>query len=353
MPAVAPGAVVAVTGANGFIGSHVCKKLLEDGYSVRAVVRDPSDAAKVDHLLQLPGADAQLQCIRGDLLKPGGYDDAFTGCAAVVHTAAVVEVLDNRDAENKIVKPAVDGTKNTIASARKAGIQRLVMTSSVAAVQSPWGLPDSHTYAESDWNGWSTVESDPYGYAKAQQERVLWDALGGLGEATATMDAVAVHPSVTLGPALTKAHTKSSTVLVREVLFGNRMNNYNTSFVDVRDVAAAVSAALALPAAGGSRFIVTGDEGPMSTLDLGPIAQRALPQYVCSSRASYSPWMIWLLARVGFVSAFQESQFSRKFQFSNAHVKATLGVHPRPLEETVRDAALAMIEGGWVKPRTK
>ena len=47
MPAVAPGAVVAVTGANGFIGSHVCKKLLEDGYSVRAVVRDPSDAAKV------------------------------------------------------------------------------------------------------------------------------------------------------------------------------------------------------------------------------------------------------------------------------------------------------------------
>ena len=60
MPAVAPGAVVAVTGANGFIGSHVCKKLLEDGYSVRAVVRDPSDAAKVDHLLQLPGADGEL-----------------------------------------------------------------------------------------------------------------------------------------------------------------------------------------------------------------------------------------------------------------------------------------------------
>ena len=207
MPAVAPGAVVAVTGANGFIGSHVCKKLLEDGYSVRAVVRDPSDAAKVDHLLQLPGADARLQCVRGDLLKPG---DTMTPSRVVLrwHTAAVVEVLDNRDAENKIVKPAVDGTKNTIASARKAGIQRLVMTSSVAAVQSPWGLPDSHTYAESDWNGWSTVESDPR-LRKGSAGASPLGCVGRVGGSNSDDGCGRCSPSVTLGPALTKAHTKS------------------------------------------------------------------------------------------------------------------------------------------------
>ena len=75
----------------------------------------------------------------GQLLEAGGYDDAFAGCAAVVHTAAVVEILDNSDAENKIVRPAVEGTKNVLASCRKAGVQRLVMTSSVAAVQAPLG----------------------------------------------------------------------------------------------------------------------------------------------------------------------------------------------------------------------
>lgn len=358
MPPIDIGSVVAVTGANGFIGSHVCKKLLEDGFQVRAVVRDPTDASKVDHLLALPRADSNLQCVKGDLLQPGGYDEAFAGVVAVVHTAAVVEVLDNKDAENRIVRPAVEGTKNTIAAARKAGVQRLVMTSSVAAVQSPLGLPDEHTYTEEDWNGWSTVGSDPYGYAKTQQERLLWDALssplwGSSAEAPATtsLDAVAIHPSVTLGPALTKAHTKSSTVLVREVLYGNKMNNYNTSFVDVRDVAAAVSAALRSAAAGGQRFIVTGDEGPMSTLDLGPVAQRVLPQYVCAGRPAHSLWLLWLLARIGFVTAFQESQFSRKFFFSNARVKSVLGVQPRSLDETVKDAALAMIENGWVKPR--
>ena len=156
---------------------------------------------------------------------------------------------------------------------------------------------------------------------------------------------------MTLGPSLAKAHTKSSTVLVREVLYGNRMNVYNTSFVDVRDVAAAVSAALSTPAAGGQRFVVTGDEGPMSTLDLGPIAQRALPQFVCGGRGGHGLWLIWLLARIRLVTAFQESQCTRLFTFSNARVKDVLGVQIRSLDETVRDAAIAMVDGGWVKPR--
>ena len=122
MPAVASG-TVAVTGANGFIGSYMCAALLEKGYTVRAVVRNSSDEAKVAHLLALPGG-RRARHASGQLLEAGGYDDAFAGCAAVVHTAAVVEILDNSDAENKIVRPAVEGTKNVLASCRKAGIQR-------------------------------------------------------------------------------------------------------------------------------------------------------------------------------------------------------------------------------------
>ena len=88
MPAVASG-TVAVTGANGFIGSYMCAALLEKGYTVRAVVRNSSDQAKVAHLLALPGAAERLTCVSGQLLEAGGYDDAFAGCAAVVHLSFI------------------------------------------------------------------------------------------------------------------------------------------------------------------------------------------------------------------------------------------------------------------------
>ena len=92
MPAVASG-VVAVTGANGFIGSHVVKQLLGAGYTVRAIVRDKDSEEKTSHLkkaAQDEGAADRLVLFSGDLMKAGDYDEAFAGADAVVHTAAFV-----------------------------------------------------------------------------------------------------------------------------------------------------------------------------------------------------------------------------------------------------------------------
>ena len=104
MPPLTRGDLIAVTGSNGFIGSHIVNRLLQDGYHVRAVVRDPTDESKVAHLQALPGASERLQCVGGSLLEAGGYDDAFANVAAIIHTAAVVEVIDNSDPENRIVR---------------------------------------------------------------------------------------------------------------------------------------------------------------------------------------------------------------------------------------------------------
>ena len=83
---------VAVTGASGYIGSWTVLDLLEQGYQVRACVRDLTRPEKVDHLLAMndKGLSGKVELVAGDLFKPGSYDDAFNGCAAVIHAGAAV-----------------------------------------------------------------------------------------------------------------------------------------------------------------------------------------------------------------------------------------------------------------------
>ena len=109
--------------------------------------------------------------------------------------------------------------------------------------------------------------------------------------------------------------------------------------------------ALMKPDAGGQRFIVVGDEPPMLTTELATYAAQELPQYSFVGVGKYSEWLIWMLARVGVVSSFQEAMSTRKLPFSNSKLKAVLGVLPRSLGSSVKDTAVSMIEGGWVKPK--
>ena len=144
--------VVAVTGASGFIGSHVVQQLLDKGHTVRACVRDAENEAKTAHLKALAaGSTGELQLFSADLLVEGSFDDAFAGASAVVHTAAVV-LLAARDAQKTIIDPSVKGTRNILSGiAHSNSVKRLVHTSSVAAVHTQGGNPAT-VYDESHWN---------------------------------------------------------------------------------------------------------------------------------------------------------------------------------------------------------
>ena len=107
------GTVVALTGASGYIGSHIAALLVEDGYDVRAIVRDASNDAKCAHLRALGARRAgALTLWEGDLLAPGSFDAAFDGAAAVVHTAAHVELGTGEH----IVRASLDGVSHLLAS---------------------------------------------------------------------------------------------------------------------------------------------------------------------------------------------------------------------------------------------
>ncbi|KAH8068857.1 dihydrokaempferol 4-reductase [Aureococcus anophagefferens] len=293
MATIPPGATVAVTGASGFIGSHVVEACLQAGYVVRACVRDPSNEAKVAHLEALAAKHGgAVELARGDLLEAGSFD-AFDGAAAVVHVAAVVEILK---------------------------------------VSDPGG---GATYDEADFNGWSTVETDPYGFAKSSAEALVREACETMALPLATL-----NPGVTLGPCFTKQHTKASTVLLRELLYGNKMLNYNCCFVDVRDVGAAharrdaasmirINRCLSMPATG--RHLLVNDAGVMNTLDLGAVARAACPQWKTVAAPMYAPALIAALrvvydaplvgpslAGLAGITEFKLRVFEEKIPFSNA-----------------------------------
>mmetsp|Transcript_28563 Transcript_28563/g.56141 ORF Transcript_28563/g.56141 Transcript_28563/m.56141 type:complete len:391 (-) Transcript_28563:282-1454(-) len=290
MPAVLPPSVVAVTGANGYIGSHVVGQLLEDGYQVIPVVRNPSDPNKTNHLHEVAKGKSGvlLPARNGNLLQEGSFDTAFQGVDAVIHTAAIVQMFPKKDGVKEIIDPSHKGTKNVLDSvAKNPSVKRIIHTSSVAAIQR-YDRPSSYVFTEKDEATWSSVQNgDFYGVAKLGAEHMVLNHCKGKD-----YDAVVINPALVLGPSLCKEHTKASAVFVRQMLFGNKQPDAWVTSVDVRDVARAHVAALANEAASGQRFVVAEDSSSMRLSSLAKRVQEVCPTDRVFVDAFISPWQV-------------------------------------------------------------
>lgn len=336
-------AIYAVTGASGYIGSHVTRVLLERGFTVRACVRDPSNALKTAHLSALAeGLPGTLSFHRGNLLEPGSYDAAFAGVTCVIHTAAAV-LLAAKNPQTDIVDPSMKGTQAVLDSAKAAGtVTRFVQTSSVAAIaQCP---QKGRVYTEADWNDTANVKTDPYGFAKASAERLAaeFGAANGLNP-------VFIHPSVVIGPVYTKAHTKASPSVVRDIARATFPANPQIHFglVDVREVATAhVEVAIRTELTG--RFILSADSWWMQ--DMAKVVKEIYPD-----RTIRTGKMPNLLLRV--VAVFDsrlsgpmlKNLLGRQSRYDTQRSKDVLGIEYRPIRESLKDCIDSMISNGFIK----
>ncbi len=116
-----------VTGATGFVGWHVARALLERGFPVRVLVRDAA------RLRELEGAETRT----GDVRDPASVEDAVSGCEVVYHVAADYRLWVRDPAE--MFRTNVDGTRNVLEAARRAGAERVVYTSTVGCIGIPPG----------------------------------------------------------------------------------------------------------------------------------------------------------------------------------------------------------------------
>jgi dihydroflavonol-4-reductase len=212
---------VLVTGANGHVGNMLVRLLIEKGYRVRASVRDKNGS---ETKKALSGLDVEI--VEADIMKPETLPVAMKNIDGVFQVAAVYTNY-SKDPQRDIIDPSVIGGINALKAANDAGVRKVVVTSSVAAIGPD--APADRPLTEDNWNDDATA---PYMIAKTQAERRAWDFIKGTD-----MKLVAINPSGVLGPGFYR-HTPT-TQLIEQVMRAQvpLVPPFGLSYVDVRDVA--------------------------------------------------------------------------------------------------------------------
>ncbi len=243
---------VLVTGASGFIAEHCIIELLKNGYSVKGSLRSMNREQEVRDAVKTETDDTKLEFCKLDLLEDDGWEDAMWDCDYLMHVASPFVIEDPKD-ENELIKPAKEGTLRALNAAKKAGIKRVVLTSSVAAV-------NSHMMSgTSDHTTWTDINSKyvtPYQKSKTIAEKAAWDFYNNQ-DSNNKMELTVINPGGVMGPQLGNDLGGASTQIVSQLISGKfpMIPALSFPFIDVRDVAILHLKAMTTPDADGKRFI--------------------------------------------------------------------------------------------------
>ncbi len=345
-----PRGTVCVTGASGFIAAHVVRELLERGYQVRGSVRGNPSERRYEVLRALPGAAERLTLRTADLRDEAVWDALVTGCGAVIHTASPF-ALDVTDPKRDLIDPAVAGTRHVLGAAVRAGVPRVVLTSSLAAI-SDEPLPGK-TFSEADWNVTSSVTRNPYYASKTAAERAAW-ALEAQVPAAAGFRLVSLNPALVLGPSIGPGFSFSLTV-VRDLLMGVSpvLLDLNWLVTDVRDVALAHVAAMELPEARG-RYICAGESVSMARMarllrKAGLDRGYRLPSLRLTGRVGTALARAFARTRPAGMRSYLLTHLGATMQADGSRVTRELGIAYRDVRETLRDTVDDLERWGHLK----
>jgi nucleoside-diphosphate-sugar epimerase len=256
----------------------------------------------------------------------------------VLHVASPFPPEQPKDPDELIV-PARDGALRVIRAALDAGVERVVMTSSVAAVRGSRQSSESTPFTEADWTDGHDTERTPYVRSKTIAERAAWDLVR---EAGADHKLAVVNPGAIIGPPLSNDNSTSLQAIQRLLDGMPAMPQLGFTFVDVRDVADMHLRAMTDQAAGGERFIAT-DEF-LWTADVAKVIRERLGDAAPKVPTRVAPNL--LVRAMSLVDAGIRpyvSDLGRRQWMSSAKARQSLGWTPRPIEDSIEDTARALI----------
>ncbi len=335
---------VLVTGGSGFLGSWCVIDLLRRGYVVRTTVRDLSREASLRAVVagEIDAGD-HLSVVAADLRDDAGWERAVDGCDYVLHVASPFPPTQPKDPDELIV-PAREGTLRVLRASFDAGVERVVVTSSIAAITG--GLEaGSQSLTEDDWSDPDNPRLTPYARSKTLAERAAWDFVRERGE---TEKLAVVNPGAILGPVLGDNRSSSIGIVERLLRGMPGVPRIGFNIVDVRDVADLQFRAMSAPEAGGERFVAAESFHWMEEVaevlrdNLGETAakvpSRTVPNLLVRAMALFDPGIRSIVGQLG-----------RRTETSSEKAKTLLGWSPRPTKETIIDCARSLIDKGVVK----
>lgn len=336
------GGQVLVTGGSGYIGGFVIRQLVAEGWTVNTTIRSLAREAEVRKALAVP-AD-KLNFFAADLLSDAGWAEAVAGCSHVVHVASPLPNGAVKH-EDDLIVPAREGALRALRFAKAAGVKRVVMTSSVAAIAYGHGKKIG-TYTEAVWTDVNGPQVHAYAKSKTLAERAARDWMAAEGGA---MEYVSVNPAAVLGPVLS-ADFSSSVQIITRLLSGSLpgLPNFGFGVVDVRDVADLHVRALTAEGIDGERFIASGPFMMMKDVaavlrdrlgnEARKVPTRGLPDFLLQLSALFDPTIRMVTGELG-----------KQRITPSDHARDVLGWVPRPAADTIADSARSLIDMGVVK----
>jgi len=331
---------VLVTGATGYIGLHCIHQLLNQGYSVNGSVRSPDRKDEIINALKDHNTSTEhLNIFTMNLTEDAGWDEGMAGCDYLLHVASPISL--ERTDEEYFIKPAIDGVNRALSFAKKHGVKKVVLTSSVAAIFDT--MEKKNIYDESDWSDPDNPHISAYSKSKTLAERAAWKFLENENH---PFELAVINPALVVGASISGDIGESNKAVA--MVAGGKMPvavPLMFGYVDVRDVAAAHILAMQTPASNGERFALV--EKDLWYKDVAKILRdngfNKAPTF------GVPVWLAKILANFNKELKLTLPYLGRKRSIKSTKAREVLGWNPRSAEESILDIAKQMKDLGMLK----